>query len=353
MFRTHASKLCTTCFCIVLSVLSHAQSFYLGADLSYVNEMEDCGAVYKDAGETKDPYSLFREYGCNLVRLRTWHTPAWYDNLNDGNRYSDFDDVRQSMLRAKAENMNVLLNFHLSDTWADPSHQVAPLAWTAVLDDLPVLQDSLYNYIYSTLDKLATEDLLPAIVQIGNETNKGILLSQETNDAGWTLYWPRNSALFNSAISAVRDIEIAYGKTILVALHIGGPHNVDWLIKQFWDHGVQDFDIIGFSYYYSFHLVLFPYVAAVISDMKDLYPGKEVMILETAYPWTNNNADGANNVLAGNYPGYSPTAVSQRDWIINLTQLVIDNGGKRGCVLGTGLDQYVMLHTMGSRIPLG
>ena len=54
-----------------------AQSFYLGADLSYVNEMENCGAVYKAGGEAKDPYVIFKDHGCNLVRLRLWHTPSW------------------------------------------------------------------------------------------------------------------------------------------------------------------------------------------------------------------------------------------------------------------------------------
>ncbi|MBL7827800.1 MAG: glycosyl hydrolase 53 family protein, partial [Saprospiraceae bacterium] len=66
-----------------------AQNFYMGADLSYVNEMEDCGVVYRENGAGKDPYQIFKDNGCNLVRLRLWHTPAWYDTLNAGHRYSD------------------------------------------------------------------------------------------------------------------------------------------------------------------------------------------------------------------------------------------------------------------------
>src|SRR5687768_4575905 len=155
--------------------LVYGQGFYFGVDLSYVNEMEDCGAAYRVNGVDTDPYKIFEEHGANLVRLRLWHTPSWYDDLNDGIRYSDFNDVRLSIMRAKAEGMDVLLDFHLSDTWADPSHQVIPAAWLPVVDNLPALQDSVYNYIYSTLGKLATEGLLPEIVQIGNETNKGIL----------------------------------------------------------------------------------------------------------------------------------------------------------------------------------
>src|SRR4030095_400892 len=273
-------------------------------------------------------YKIFSDHGANLVRLRLWHTPAWYDDLNQGKRYSDFQDVRHSIMRAKAEGMKVLLDFHLSDTWADPTHQVAPLAWTPVLGDVEILQDSLYNYIYSTLANLATDSLLPEIVQIGNENNKGILLSQEVNDAGWILEWPRNSLLFNSAISAVRDIENAMSTNIKIALHIADPDDVSWYIQQFWDHGVQDFDIIGISYYWQFHEVLLEDVGNTITDLKATYPGKEVMIFETAYPWTSSNADGANNILYTLYPGYAPHSPGKElQWMIDMTQEVIDHGG--------------------------
>jgi arabinogalactan endo-1,4-beta-galactosidase len=88
--------------------------FYYGADLSYVNEMEDCGAVYKDSNENfKDPYKIFAEAGTNLVRIRLWHNPIWTN-------YSNINDVKKSIQRAKSEGMNVLLDFHYSDSWAGP-----------------------------------------------------------------------------------------------------------------------------------------------------------------------------------------------------------------------------------------
>lgn len=172
---------------LIISSCSYAQPFYFGSDLSYVNEMENCGAIYKEDGQAKDPYAIFADHGNNLVRLRLWHTPSWYDQLNGGQRYSDLADVRKSIQRAKAQGMKVLLDFHLSDNWADPAKQVVPKAWSNVVDNLPVLKDSLYRYLYQTLTELHTEGLLPEMVQIGNETNKGILLSQEVSDAGWVL----------------------------------------------------------------------------------------------------------------------------------------------------------------------
>jgi len=154
-------------FCIQLT----AQDFYFGADMSYVNEMEDCGVTYMEAQTAKDPFQIFENHGGNLVRLRLWHTPNWYDDLNDGKRYSDLQDVKKAIARAKGEGLNVLLDFHLSDNWADPSKQLVPSAWLPVVDDVDVLKDSLYNYIYQTISDLHEENLLPEMIQIGNETH--------------------------------------------------------------------------------------------------------------------------------------------------------------------------------------
>lgn len=289
--------------------------------------MEDCGAVYKESGKDKDPYQIFADHGANLVRVRLWHTPSWYDELNDGQRYSDLADVMQTISRAKTEGMDVLLDFHLSDTWADPTRQIVPAAWADVVENLPVLQDSLYNYIYSTLSTLAQQDLLPELVQIGNETNKGILLSQEVNDSGWVLDWNRNSALFNSAIAAVRAIENDHTAEIKIALHISDPGAVEWYIDQFVSHDVTDFDVIGISYYKQWHDMTFAEVSDVIADLKNEYEGKEVMIFETAYPWTTINADGANNILSATTPGYTPfSPANQLRWLKDFTQIVINAG---------------------------
>ena len=312
---------------ITCTIHVSAQNFYFGNDLSYIHEMEDCGAGYAENGVIKDPYAILKDHGCNLVRLRLWHTPSWYDALNLGNRYSDLNDVILSSYRAKSLGMQVLLDFQLSDTWADPTHQVVPAAWASVVDNLPVLQDSLYQYIYKTLSILSQAQLTPDIVQIGNETNKGILLSQQVNDQGWSVDWARNSALFNTAIDAVRDLEVATGDTIKVALHIADPSELNWWIDQFWTHGVQDFDIIGVSYYQQYHQDLIPAVGAAISNMKAIYPGKAVMILETAYPWTSGFDDNANNLLHTVYPGYPFSPQNQKQWLIDLTQTVINHGG--------------------------
>lgn len=305
-----------------------AQHFYFGADLSYVNEMEDCGVEYRENGAEKDVYSIFRDHGCNLVRLRLWHTPSWYDTLNAGKRYGDLADVKKAIARAKAQQMAVLLDFHLSDFWADPGRQLCPAAWLGVVDNLPVLKDSLYQYLSGTLLQLDAEGLLPDMVQIGNETNRGILLSPAVNDAGWSLDWNRNSQLFNTAIQAVRDVENQSGKSIKVALHIAGPADVGWLMQGFWEHGVTDFDVIGISYYWAWHMpTTISDAGNVVAQMRQLYPGKEVMIFETGYIWTTDSNDSAANIINIVHPDYAPASPeNQRKWLVDMTQEVINKG---------------------------
>ncbi|MEM1356824.1 MAG: glycosyl hydrolase 53 family protein, partial [Bacteroidota bacterium] len=307
----------------------NGQDFYLGADLSYVNEMEDCGVVYQEEENAKDPYAIFADQGANLIRLRLWHTPAWYDELNDGRRYSDLADVKRSIQRAKAANMQVLLDFHFSDFWADPSRQIVPKAWAAVVDDLPALQDSLHQYVRATLLDLSAEGLLPDMIQVGNETNKGIMQSEEADAAGWALDWPRNAALFNTAIDAIREIEEEANKELKIALHIAGPENAAWLLAGFWDNGVRDFDLVGLSYYWAWHQpTTIERTGEIIAEIKQDFPGKQVMIFETGYIWTTEANDEANNIISSVQEGYAPASPEhQRRWLIDLSQEVYNQGG--------------------------
>ena len=314
---------------VASTVVVYSQSFYFGADLSYVNEMEDCGATYTDNNQLQDPYSIFKDHGSNLVRLRLWHTPSWYDPLNDGHRYSDLADVELSIARAKAEGMKVLLDFHLSDTWADPGHQVVPAAWAGIVNNQEVLADSLGNYIRATLIRLGDQNLLPDIIQIGNETNRGILLSQAVNDQGWTLDWNRNVYLFQAALSAIDETAQLYGADIQTAIHIADPEDVPWYVEQFIMHGFTGFDVIGISYYWQWHQpITIPQLGQVITNLKNDYPDKKVMIFETGYGWTTQNADGANNILFNTHPSYAPLSpANQKKWMTDLAQTVIDHGG--------------------------
>ena len=216
-------------------------TFYRGGDLSYVNEVEDCGAVYyNEQGEEKDPYQIFKAAGTDLVRLRLWHNPDWTD-------YSDFEDVKKAIARAKALDMEVLLDFHYSDDWADPQKQKVPAAWLPIVDNTPALGDSLYNYTFAVLEKLHESGLIPEFVQVGNETNIEIL--QDPEGEYGQINWTRNAFLINKGLQAVRDAATQFDEEIQSFLHIAQPENALWWFEEAQLNGVTDYDWIGISYY--------------------------------------------------------------------------------------------------------
>ncbi|NVJ46959.1 MAG: glycosyl hydrolase 53 family protein [Cytophagia bacterium] len=293
--------------------------FYHGADLSYVNEMEDCGAVYEDfEGNQKDPYQIFSEAGTNLVRLRLWHNPDWTD-------YSIYEDVKKSIGRAKQLGIDVLLDFHYSDDWADPSKQEIPAEWLPYLDDTPKLVELIYDYTYSTLENLSNENLLPEIVQVGNEINPMIL---QEGDLEWPINWNRNAALLNSGIKAIRDISVEKGKEIEVMLHIAQPENGLWWFEQANANGVTDYDWIGLSYYPIWSEYDLDDVGIPLKTLVDSY-NKKLMVVETAYPWTMQNADGANNILGTDalISGYPASPQGQLDYLNRLKEEIHEAGG--------------------------
>ena len=296
-----------------------AGNFYTGADLSYVNEMEDCGAVYRDKGKKIDPFAFFANQGAKLVRVRLWHNAEWTN-------YSDLEDVTKTLQRAKANNMKTLLDFHYSDTWTDPEKQFIPKAW-AHITDTNELAAILYDYTIDTLSALDKKNLLPDMVQVGNETNIEILQPEKTIVHGIP-NWQRNATLLNSGIKAVRDYSKTANKKIDIVLHIAQPENALWWFKQAAENGVKDFDIIGLSYYPQWSTYKLPQLPAAINELKTTY-NKEVMIVETAYPWTLKNFDKAGNVLDQKavQPEFPATAKGQLLYLLTLTQLVRKSGG--------------------------
>ncbi|THD69876.1 arabinogalactan endo-1,4-beta-galactosidase [Robertkochia marina] len=294
--------------------------FYYGADLSYVNEMEDCGAVYKNSeGVRKDPYELFATAGANLVRLRLWHTPEWTD-------YSTLKDVKRSIARAKESGMRVLLDFHYSDDWADPAKQEIPKAWEDHIDDTAALGKLLYDYTYQTLTELKREDLLPEMVQVGNEIN-GMILRQ--GEGTGSIDWERNSYLINTGIKAVRTVSMEIDRPIEIILHIAQPENALWWFQDATANGVTDFDWIGLSYYPNWSEYKFDRLGEVLADLVETHR-KKLMIVETAYPYTLDNADQANNILGTEalISGYPASKEGQLNYLLDLEKIVKNSGGQ-------------------------
>ncbi len=293
--------------------------FYLGADLSYVNEMEDCGAIYKNSeNEETDVFEIFENAGTNLIRVRLWHNPTWTN-------YSNLSDVKETIQRIKNNNMNVLLDFHYSDTWADPTKQEIPLAWESNLNNDSILGDLLYNYTYSTLNDLNNLGLLPEMVQVGNEINPMIL---QKGDLQWPIDWDRNSFLINKGIEAIRTFSSDHDTYIEIMLHIAQPENAVWWFDQANSNGVVNYDWIGISYYPAWSQYDLSNLEGVLSDLITTY-SKKLMIVETAYPFTLQNIDNANNILDSNaiLPNYPPTQQGQLDYLLKLKEVISNSGG--------------------------
>ena len=287
---------------------------FMGADLSYINEMEDCGGVYRENGQIVDPFVLFAERGANLMRVRLWHTPP--------SQYSAFPDVQRTIRRARDAGMQILLDFHYSDHWADPSKQVPPAAWEGLTID--GMRDSVYAYTRRVLDRLAEEDLLPEMVQIGNEINPGFLLPHGSRDD-----WAQLGKLLKGGIRAVRDVAEQRETRIDVMLHVAQPeHAMSWF-NEAARAGIEDYDVMGISYYSRWSSVPLAELSGHIEALVSSFAPRDLLVVEAAYPWTLAGADSANNILDAEVvePGYPATPEGQKAYLIDMTQAVFDGGG--------------------------
>ncbi len=308
--------------------------FINGVDLSYVNQIEDHGGVYKDHGQIKDVFQIFKAKGANLVRLRLWNNPDWIYKVYGDNTvlYSSLVDIKKSVRRAKENGMAVNLDFHYSDIWADPEHQDVPGAWKDITE-VQVLEDSVYQFTYMVMNELLKDNLLPEMVQIGNETNCGFMVT-DVKDSFPKLsvcedHWSDFGKVVNAGIKAVRDIDRLSGHHTTIALHVADPKNLDWWFKGIINKGgVTDFDVAGFSYYPHWHTeVSFSELPGVVKKLKNELH-KKVMILETGYPYTTENKDNYPNIFGeeSTVNGYPISVEGQKSFMIDLTQNMISAG---------------------------
>ena len=197
--------------------------------------------MYKAGGSTVSPYKIFKDNGNKLVRLRLWHNPVWTKTVYGASGtqlYNDLADVEKSIKLSKEQGMSVLLDLHYSDSWADPGKQEIPAAWKD-LKDINVLKDSVYNYTFKVVSYLKAKGLMPEMVQIGNETNCGMLWSNAL--AGFPTCnvcngdWQRMGAVVNSGIDAVRDVAATSTIKSKVILHVADPKNVEWWFDNMTD----------------------------------------------------------------------------------------------------------------------
>jgi len=294
--------------------------YFAGVDLSYVNEMEACGAQYRVDGKPEDPYKLFAASGANLVRLRLWNAPAW-------TTYSTEADVTRSSERAKGAGMHVLLDLHYSDDWADPQKQTIPAAWAADIGDADKLAAHVSEYTRDVLGRLGQRGLLPYMVQVGNEINTQMLRPADTK--GTPIDWLRNAKILNAGIRAVREARAADGASPKVMLHVAQPENVEPWFAAAVAAGVRDFDYIGVSYYRKWSALDLPQAERALAAVHARF-SRPIIVVEVSYPFTLQDAgDQAPNLLGADslHRGYPATLRGQQRFMNDVVAMTRRVGG--------------------------
>jgi arabinogalactan endo-1,4-beta-galactosidase len=252
-------------------VVPTENTFFKGADISWLAQMEATGYVFYDEnGNPADCLDLLMARGINAVRLRVFVHPS-SDKISG---HCSPAETAQMAARAKEKGLDVMIDFHYSDTWADPAHQTKPATWANV--SFAALQDSLYTHTQYTLNLLKQAGVTPKWVQIGNEIPSGMLWPSGHIDNPQQL-----AQLLSKGHQAVKDIDT----TIQTIVHIDqGNDNARfrWFFDLMQQNGAQ-FDIIGASYYP--HWLGTDYTVTIadlgnnLQDMVTRY-NKPVMIVE-------------------------------------------------------------------------
>lgn len=245
--------------------------FAKGADISWLTEMEAAGRkFYNSAGVQQDCIQILKDLGMNTVRLRVWVNPA--------NSWNGTSDVVAKAVRAKNAGMRIMIDFHYSDSWADPGKQTKPAAWAS--QDFATLKQSLANHTTNVLNALKTAGVTPTWVQIGNETNDGMLWPDGKASTNMNNY----AQLVLAGYNAVKAVDAS----IKVIVHISNGWDNSlfrWNLDGLKNNGAQ-WDIIGMSLYPEVNnwSTLNAQCLANMNDMVSRY-NKDVMVVEVGMSW--------------------------------------------------------------------
>lgn len=298
------------------SMLSSCQSqstqpqpdpFYLGADLGWCTEMESRGlSLYNFAGEEREATALMQELGLNAVRHRVWVNPEKHGN------WCNAEDLLVKCLRAKELGMDIMVDFHYSDWWADPAKQNIPASWEG--HDYETMRQDLRQHTIDVLTLLKQNDITPKWVQVGNETTNGLLWSVEMDPVtGWEIkddngnttitqsmgHWELNPEQYAGFIASGYDAVKEIFPEAICIVHLDNGFDADLYNKNFdilRENGAK-WDMIGMSLYpywtiqshpeYTFDRML----QECIDNIKALSSkyGTDVMIVETGYEVNEDN----------------------------------------------------------------
>jgi arabinogalactan endo-1,4-beta-galactosidase len=312
--------------------------FIAGVDFSHLKFFEDRGIVYKDGGVPTDALTILSNRGINCVRLRLFTSSAAQATSDPYNYTNNLAYNVPLAVRVKNAGLKFLLDFHYSDSWADPGKQFKPSAWTNLNFSQLVAQMRSYNS--NCVAAFQAAGAMPDYVQIGNEIIGGMLWNDGRVGGAYdnSTQWHQLRQLINAAIQGVNEASTGAPPKIIVHIDRGG----DWGATQwFFDHLAQTpdpvaFDIIGESYYPWWHGNLSA-LSNCLRNAAQRY-NKPIIVAETAFPWTNSVPLDYDPEL-----GIAMTPAGQIEYTIALASIVKGVPGGLGIGIFWWGTEYVQL----------
>jgi arabinogalactan endo-1,4-beta-galactosidase len=295
-----------------------------GADVSFTLQEEAAGKRFRDRGSVRPVERILADRGATYVRLRVW--------VNPPPGYSDEGAALILARRARRAGLKVLLDLHYSDFWADPGHQDTPAAWQG--QDLATLTQTVYHYTRAIIENFARQGAPVDMVQIGNEVTAGMLWPVGQIYQADGAHWAEFGALVKAGLAGARAGNPAHHQlTTMIHIDRGGDNGgAVWFYDRLAEQDVS-FDVIGLSYYPFWHG---PFTA-LQQNLDDLAPryGKDIVVAETAYPWTLGDGDQLANSLssADQLPDgatYPATPQGQAAYFETLRRILLDVPDGRG-----------------------
>ena len=287
------------------------EDFILGMDVSSVLAEEQSGVRYFDFdGEEQDLFQILAENGLTHIRVRVWNHPYDAEGHGYGGGNNDIEKAVEIGRRATQYGLKLIVDFHYSDFWADPSKQMVPLAWKDM--DIETKTEAAYEYTRDCLEQLRSAGVEVGMVQIGNETN-GALCGEKT--------WFNIQYILQAGARATREVF----PDALVAVHFANPEKAgsyeNYASKlAYYD---VDYDVFASSYYPYWHGTR-ENLAEVLGSIAETY-GKKVMVMETSYAYTAEDTDFSGNTIGeggGVTKDYPYTVQGQANAVRNVIDTV-------------------------------
>lgn len=263
-----------------------AQDKLLGGDISMLTHYEEQGTTYRDTeGKAVDAMQLFRDKRWNAMRVRLFVDPANAPAEHKGEGVcQDLDYVVKLSKKIKDAGFRLMLDFHYSDTWADPAKQYTPKRWEGCTPK--AMADSVYNYTMGCLKTLRQAGATPDLIQVGNEISFGTLWPTARIDSATDSRWAILVDILNHGARACR--KACPEARLIIHTEKAG----DWAYTRDYYNELRkrkvDYDIIGLSYYPMWHRNV-GVLAATLDSLAQQFPEKEVMIVETACYYSHEN----------------------------------------------------------------